>query len=78
MSPFDPYMARWVKVSSHLNPNSYVYFCALGETSKSLKMFGHLGHTSVHTEFVRRSLAHFSHRKLRQEKFFSIIIVLEI
>ena len=28
LSPFEPYVAKWVKVSSHLNPNSDVYFWA--------------------------------------------------
>ena len=51
MSPFDPYVAKWVLVSSHLNPNSDLYFGALGSLSakKLLKMFGHLD--KCHAEF---------------------------
>ena len=46
--PFDPYVAKWVYVSSHLNTNSDMYFGALGGTlkppsKKSIKMFGHIG-----------------------------------
>ena len=48
MNPLDPYVAKWVLVSNHLNQNSHVYFGALGGnvkplSKKSLKMFGHLG-----------------------------------